>query len=201
MSTCPSLLSPLPPPRPSHSFRWSHSTTLGSPCHPANSHWLSIPHMVMNVFPGHSLKSILLIAYTAFGSPKTYSCRLFPLQAPNSGHLASVEVLTESSKSYESVPLNVSDGPHTSPQAWGRHGFGCHLHGPQKSTRHSNFPPGPYWSCQMGTSRVFSHRGSPYKEVDGSCLYQPGTLGGTPDACISVTNIIVFTNCEFWGKC
>lgn len=39
-----------------------------------------------------------------------------------------------------------------------------------------------------------SRQGSPYKEVDGSCLYQPGTLGGTPDACISVT-IIVFTNC------
>ena len=43
--------------------------------------------------------------------------------------LASVQVLTNSSESYESVPLNVSDGPRISPQARDHRGFGCHLQG------------------------------------------------------------------------
>ena len=41
----------LPSPIPSHPSRLSQSTGLSSLCHTANSHWLSILHIVMYMFP------------------------------------------------------------------------------------------------------------------------------------------------------
>ena len=47
----------LPPPTPSHPSRLSQSTGLSSLSHTANSHWQSILHMVMYMFPCYSLHS------------------------------------------------------------------------------------------------------------------------------------------------
>ena len=55
----PSLLNPLPAPTPSPPSRLSQSPSLSSPSHAANSHWLSVLHMVMYTFPCYSLKSSL----------------------------------------------------------------------------------------------------------------------------------------------
>ena len=46
----------LPSSPASHPFRWSQSTGLSSLHHAANSHWLSILHMVMYMFQCYSLK-------------------------------------------------------------------------------------------------------------------------------------------------
>ena len=45
----------LPPPSPSHPSRLSQSPDLSSLSHTANSHWLSILHMVVYMFPCYSL--------------------------------------------------------------------------------------------------------------------------------------------------
>ena len=60
-SAIPTLMSPpywasLPPSRPSHPSMLSQSTGLKSPSHTANSHWLSILHMVVYMFPCYSLQ-------------------------------------------------------------------------------------------------------------------------------------------------
>ena len=47
----------LPLPIPSHPSRLSQSTRFSSLCHTANSHWLSILHMVMYMFQCYSLYS------------------------------------------------------------------------------------------------------------------------------------------------
>ena len=44
-----------PPPTPSHPSRLSWSTSLSSLCHIANSHWLFVLHMVMNMFSCYAL--------------------------------------------------------------------------------------------------------------------------------------------------
>ena len=68
----------LPPPTPSHSLRLSQSTTLSSPCHIANSHWLSVLHALMYKFPcnsqslwilNHWIKS-LLRHFKSFGTKR-----------------------------------------------------------------------------------------------------------------------------------
>ena len=56
LSMCPPTGTRLPPPYPSHPSRLSQSHSLNSLSHTANSHWLSILHMVMYV-------SILLSPY------------------------------------------------------------------------------------------------------------------------------------------
>ena len=52
----PSSWTSLPPPIPSHPSRLSHSTSLSSLSHTANSHWLSILYMVVYMFPCYSLR-------------------------------------------------------------------------------------------------------------------------------------------------
>ena len=62
----------LPSSPASHPFRWSQSTGLSSLHHAANSHWLSILHMVMYMFQCYSLKSShpLLPEWGYFKSPE-----------------------------------------------------------------------------------------------------------------------------------
>ena len=67
-SYVPSLWTSLPSPTPSHPSGLSQSTGLSSLCHTANSHWLSILHMVMCMFPCSSLSSSHLLS-----SPHVYS--------------------------------------------------------------------------------------------------------------------------------
>ena len=47
----------LPPPASSHPFRMSQSTSLSSLSHIENSHWLSLLHKVVYMFPWYSLHS------------------------------------------------------------------------------------------------------------------------------------------------
>ena len=49
--------SSLPPPTPFHHFRLLQSPGLSSVSHTANSHWLSILHMVVYMFPCYFLRS------------------------------------------------------------------------------------------------------------------------------------------------
>ena len=51
----PPSSTPLPSPSPSHPSGLSQGTELSSLCHTANSHWLSILHMVIDMFPCCSL--------------------------------------------------------------------------------------------------------------------------------------------------
>ena len=52
----PSSWTPLPPPAPSHFYRLSQITDLNCLSHTANSHWLSVLHMVsVLMFPYYSL--------------------------------------------------------------------------------------------------------------------------------------------------
>ena len=51
------FFSPLPPPTLSHPSRWSQSPGLSSLSHLANSHWLSILHKLMYMFPCYSFYS------------------------------------------------------------------------------------------------------------------------------------------------
>ena len=50
-----SLWTSLPPSTPSHASRLSQSTGRSSLCHRANSHWLSVLHLVMYMFQCYSL--------------------------------------------------------------------------------------------------------------------------------------------------
>ena len=54
---CPPSGTSLPPPTSSHPSRLSQSPSLSSLSHAANSHWLSVLHMVVYMFPCYSLHS------------------------------------------------------------------------------------------------------------------------------------------------
>ena len=181
-------------PSPSHSFRWSHCTGFGFS--------VSSCKLPLGVYFTYGNACV----FRLFSQILTFNCLhsiwIPPKLAPaissffklqTAATLASVQVLTDSSKSYESVPLNVSDGPRISPQAWDHHGFGCHLQGIRKSMRHSNLPPGLNWSCPVGTSRVFLARFHLTRgSMAAACTSRdPGRRRGR---LYSVTNVIVFTN-------
>ena len=56
----PSLLN-LPPPTPCHPSGWSQSPSLSSLRHTANSHWLSILHVLVYMFPCCCLQRALVL--------------------------------------------------------------------------------------------------------------------------------------------
>ena len=57
---CPTILDPLPPPCPTHSFVLSQTTSFGCLLHASNLHWSSILHMVIYMFQCYSLISSAL---------------------------------------------------------------------------------------------------------------------------------------------
>ena len=70
----PSLLNLPPMSTPSHLCRLLHSVELNSLCHTANSHWLSILHMVMYMFPCYS-------QFIPLSTSSTVSINLFSISA------------------------------------------------------------------------------------------------------------------------
>ena len=66
---CPSLLNVPPISLTIHPSRLSQGTGLSSLCHTANSHWLSVLHMAVYMFPCYSLyPSCPLLPYFLFPS-------------------------------------------------------------------------------------------------------------------------------------
>ena len=76
----PPSWSSLPPPAPSHPSRLSQSPGLSSLSHTANSHWLSILHVLVYMFPCCSLHSAYpLLSATIHPHSPTVSISLFPV--------------------------------------------------------------------------------------------------------------------------